>query len=88
MQHRKAILVPTLRATDGCINPGDNMCTVITAGGVFGNPVTGAISGDRYVDVANGACESIVSSGELEPQSPGFYANFSNGVWDAVGVLG
>jgi hypothetical protein len=88
MQHRKAILVPTLRATDGCINPGDNMCTVIIAGGVFGNPVTGAISGDRYVDVANGACESIVSSGELEPQSPGFYANFSNGVWDAVGVLG
>ncbi|KAF3403174.1 hypothetical protein DPV78_003961 [Talaromyces pinophilus] len=70
-----ALLQPVLGTITGCDNPGDHMCTVITAGGAFGNPVTGAISGSRYVDVGDGSCNSILSSGKLEPQSPGFYAD-------------
>lgn len=70
-----ALLQPVLGTITGCDNPGDHMCSVITAGGAFGNPVTGAISGSRYVDVGDGSCNSILSSGKLEPQSPGFYAD-------------
>ncbi|KAL3482167.1 hypothetical protein BJX99DRAFT_252881 [Aspergillus californicus] len=68
-------LQPVLAAISGCSNPGDHMCSVITAGGAFGDPLSGASDSGAYVDISNGACESIVSSGSLQTESPGFYAD-------------
>ncbi|KAL2837444.1 hypothetical protein BJX68DRAFT_273062 [Aspergillus pseudodeflectus] len=71
------LLQSATAAVFGCQSPGAHMCSVITVAGAFGNPITGDVDGSGAgVTITNGDCESIVVSGKVEPQSPGFYGDF------------
>lgn len=68
-----------LAGDPGCENPGDHMCAVIFVSSVFGfpsGPDGPGPSGNSWGDVVNGNCDTIVTSGGLEPQSPGFSGDF------------
>jgi hypothetical protein len=71
---------PIARAADpGCNNPGEHMCAIIFVSTIFAfpsGPDGPGPDGDSFADVVNGNCDTIVTSGGLEPQSPGFSGDF------------
>ncbi|KAM0464928.1 hypothetical protein ACHAPV_001919 [Trichoderma viride] len=71
---------PIALASDlGCNNPGEHMCAIVFVSTIFAFPSGPDGPGpddDSFADVVNGNCDTIVTSGGLEPQSPGFSGDF------------
>ncbi|KAL5339550.1 hypothetical protein BJX70DRAFT_363991 [Aspergillus crustosus] len=70
------LLQPVLGGITGCSNPGDHTCAVLTSASAYGDPWSGPSDTGSGVAIVNGACESILGSGSLQTESPGFYGDF------------
>ncbi|PNP38876.1 hypothetical protein TGAMA5MH_09100 [Trichoderma gamsii] len=67
---------PIARAADpGCNSPGEHTCAILFVSTNFdfsSSPDGPGPDGDSFAGVVNGNCDTIVTSGGMEPQSPGF----------------
>jgi hypothetical protein len=81
-------IVLTSTQDQGCTPAGSYQCSLMVYADMMYFPSGSAsgLSGNRYSDVTDGNCNSILVSGDLEPQSHGFKGSLQTSYGTTVQV--